>query len=506
MKQILFILAFIWAGSCSQYALAQKCPNGQYRFVALSSKAPVAIYACIEKAPSLDVQLVLWGVRNLTADKLEVKFTQVVHLVCGNVLRESASVIIKGDAFMGGGAIQGDDISLSTQVWGEHCNRRDNRILNVAFENLTIENLSQREREIQLKEERAQREKEAEEAAERQREEEAGKARARADSIEQANTAAKQKEAEAEQEKEADDEKKGEKTTANRPKSAEELSWEERYNRVNLHQENQRQKANQANAAISSTVELMVATTDNSVVLDRRTYFKLGLYLGLNNIPAYMNTTSSEVDFLNRATTDVNTPTISELELQAVLYRWKSGYFSITPYFQYGLSYIGGNNGDHLSYGGTAQLTIGRKVRIYSLLTYEWRLGSNTYDHDAALDNVGYVLNTKAVGRLSYNYAVISYGGGLLLDTNKKKQARDPEDKFLQLGLIVHQPNFIDGNLNPPPRWLPGGQFKWVIGGGFSISAEYVPRYPVAGEVQQVLNEYENKTFWLVKLGKVFNL
>lgn len=495
-------------------ARAQKCPTESSLVTFGGSNSYVTISACVGKKPSLGSQKVLWGVKNNTMDELEVRFTKVVYLVCGNAKKNEASVVIKPGAFMGGGVFFGDDITLDDQIWKEDCNRNDNRIQRVGYENLRVVNLSKKERDNEAKlkiqadlrreEELARKKEEEQEAAqkiadtERQKTQVEEEAKKKELARLQAEEYVREK---ARMEEEIRKENK-------RIQDSTDETWKERNERVAAHKQDQQEKAALTAGMAAGVAALMLADTDNSKIKGRKTYFKLAAFMGIKNIPVYENTSSSLNRALNYTSTSDHLPIFGEVELLAMLFKSEWFSFEISPDFQYGMTFFGGDNGSYMGYGGNSTITLGKKVKIYATAGYEARFGDNTYDHDAGAESIGIITNTKAIGLSSYDYSVISYGGGIYFDTNSS-YAEGKEDKFFQLGAIVHQPSLTPtGSQSPntPIKTIIGAQLKWVMGGGFAFSAEYLPNYAIAGTKTFQTFSTDKKAFWYGKIGKTFNL
>ncbi|MEE1944038.1 hypothetical protein VRU48_02890 [Pedobacter sp. KR3-3] len=141
MKKTLFLLFVV---VLSQLAKAQNCPQGTVQF-AFTPAQNVQVVACKQTEVSLGKQSVFWGVKNLTNDKLYVKFVKVVTTTCGKVMRSNGDTYLKPGEFVGGTTFSGE-ITFETQVWKEDCNDPKNRIQSIAYEGLTIRNISEEER------------------------------------------------------------------------------------------------------------------------------------------------------------------------------------------------------------------------------------------------------------------------------------------------------------------------------------------------------------------------
>lgn len=119
----------------SYMVFGQRCPSGCTQFI-FEPGQQVQVIACKQNEVSLGKQSVFWGVKNLTNKKLYVKFDKVVTTTCGKVLRSKGDTYLEPGEFKGGTTFSGE-ITFETQVWGEDCAAKGNRISRIAYENLT---------------------------------------------------------------------------------------------------------------------------------------------------------------------------------------------------------------------------------------------------------------------------------------------------------------------------------------------------------------------------------
>lgn len=166
MKNIFLVL---YCSVIGQHLIAQTCPKGTHA-VTFSPGRQVQIVACIQNEISLGKQSVFWGAKNLTNDKLYIQFYKVVRTTCGNVMKEKADTYLKPGEFVGGTTFFGE-LTFETQVWAENCSDRKNRIGGVSYEQLTVENISQKERDKKAKEAKEEQERLAREQLAKQQQE-----------------------------------------------------------------------------------------------------------------------------------------------------------------------------------------------------------------------------------------------------------------------------------------------------------------------------------------------
>lgn len=154
MKHVIFLLAFLLYISQITYG---QCKDG-FKYSEFINNGKIRIVACIQ-LPSTENsgfyigQRVSWTVYNLTTDKLEVKFTAVYYLTCGNVLnkqKETVGILQAYGKESGSGAI---DPYLEDYISKENCSNATNRLSKVVVENVQIKNISEEERqEVKRKE------------------------------------------------------------------------------------------------------------------------------------------------------------------------------------------------------------------------------------------------------------------------------------------------------------------------------------------------------------------
>ncbi|QRY58989.1 tetratricopeptide repeat protein [Sphingobacterium siyangense] len=126
---------------------AQSCPTGFHPVTFnIATGAQVQVKACVQDQVNLGKQSVYWGVQNLTDDELQVKFVKVVYTTCGGVMRSNGDTHLKPGQFIGGATFSGE-LTFETQVWKEDCNQPKNRVSRIAYENLSVRNISQEDRD-----------------------------------------------------------------------------------------------------------------------------------------------------------------------------------------------------------------------------------------------------------------------------------------------------------------------------------------------------------------------
>lgn len=126
---------------------AQSCPTGFHPVTFnVATGAQVQVKACVQDQVNLGKQSVYWGVQNLTDDELQVKFVKVVYTTCGGVMRSNGNTYLKPGQFVGGATFSGE-LTFETQVWKEDCNQPKNRVSRIAYENLSVRNISQEDRD-----------------------------------------------------------------------------------------------------------------------------------------------------------------------------------------------------------------------------------------------------------------------------------------------------------------------------------------------------------------------
>lgn len=168
MKKILFIFLLLFS-VFPEVVFSQTCPVG-FHTSNFKVQGNVQILACVEDQVGATGQKVFWGAKNLTNDKLQITFTKVVYTTCGNVLRAKADTELKPGEVVTGSTFSGE-MTFETQVWKEDCADKKNRISRIGYEDLTVKNISQeeRDREAKQKQEEAKREQQEKERKEQER-------------------------------------------------------------------------------------------------------------------------------------------------------------------------------------------------------------------------------------------------------------------------------------------------------------------------------------------------
>ncbi len=479
MKQLILSFCLIAAVQAS----AQKCPNNSQLFT-WSTNSGVTMYACLAKEVSLGAQTVLYGVRNNTGDKLDVRFTKVVTTSCGKVLRNSASVDLKPGEFKGGGTFFGDDITLDTQVWKEDCNHFPNRISRVGYENLQVINVSQKERAREQAEQEAKQKRE-EEA--RQREE---KARQQKEAEEQARQEKEKEQADREEKQRAYERYQDSMRQVRYQDSLKQIEEDRTQRLERIAEQDNKEKAALAGIA-TGVAGLAMGDTDNDKT-DATFYVKGELALGIDNIPAISNTEGRDARMRWSSHDNIN-------------YVGGSGglYFGLRPirvvelfakpFATYGMQMTDGVIGDYIEYGGTAGIKLGGKFKIGAQVQYGERMGSYERDGDAVMANSGYTTNDQLITTANIAYNYLSYGGFLMLETS------DETDSYIQLGAGMEKPSISTVEY---PYYRARFTFD-----KFFVEGTYIQNYPLDNKpaLYQIMDAAK-KDYYNVRLGVVVNL
>jgi len=128
---------------------SQTAPKG-FSQSPFQPQSGVQLIAYIEQEPGLVGQRVWWAAKNLTNDKLEIKFVKVIHTTCGTTIRDDADTYLDPGKTVVGSTFSGE-LTFETQVTKDLCNNPKNRIRSVGYERLVIKNLSEEERKAEEK-------------------------------------------------------------------------------------------------------------------------------------------------------------------------------------------------------------------------------------------------------------------------------------------------------------------------------------------------------------------
>lgn len=485
------------------FTYAQVCPDKTTKVI-FPAEGLVQITACVQQQVNLGKQSVFWGAKNLSNDKLHIKFTKVVTTTCGTIMRSNADTYLDPGKFVGGTTFFGE-MTFETQVWAEDCKASKKRISSVRYENLIVRNLSQEERDRIEKEKKQQEEREL---RRRMREEQ--------EKIEKEKKDQEEKKSIEKSKLETNKREPGsDKTIANSKESnLSQKSFDEAENKriqdsIKQVLSNQRiesvknlDKAEDNAMATAALAAISIGAFMKDQYSNEPFVARYMLGLGWYNIPIIANTKFSGAN--NETTIDASSHPILFLGFQTGLFNNKGISLYTTPKLIFGMNAISpGETGSHLIYGGDAEVRLGvkrnSKLKLYASAGWESRSGTREYDLDAASSslNLGFG-TTDLVKESKYNYSLFKYGGGIMADFSNGS-----EETTIRAGLNLERVSYLRDLKKP----LLSFSLQANINSFITIDAQFSQNYTAAGTIKYSTNlEQSNKHFWsltIIKTGLI---
>jgi hypothetical protein len=205
-------------------------------------------------------------------------------------------------------------------------------------------------------------------------------------------------------------------------------------------------------------------------------YLKLMIGLGSQYIPVSSNFSSvNSYDTTFNSESNTADPICVYLGFTFAAFNTKFVSARICPYLTYGTNAISTiNTGDHLSYGGSACLGLGRNFKALIKGEYVKRSG------EMLTDFAGEGLNT--FGTTNYNYSTVKMGVGLLFIENTG------HDMFFEISAYRENVSFLK-NLNAK-IYSYEAKISFKIA---AFSLQFSPNYPQAGVVKYPDNFSQEK-------------
>lgn len=222
------------------------------------------------------------------------------------------------------------------------------------------------------------------------------------------------------------------------------------------------------------------------------------LGLGLMNLPVIANTKYS--GSTSKSSIEATFHPTFNLAFQAAFFNDKFISVIVTPKISYGFNALStGITGSHLIYGGAAEVRAGKKreakIKGYLELGWEKRSGDWEHDYDAGAASLGLGLGfSNLVLESSYNYSVLKYGGGVLLDLSNFDK-----ETIIKAGYFFEKPSFFKTATNP----LGVLNIQANISSFITVDFSYSKNYAAAGSVKYPSTfSHSNKDFFNLTILK----
>ncbi|MBX9891177.1 MAG: hypothetical protein K2Y12_02520 [Chitinophagaceae bacterium] len=220
------------------------------------------------------------------------------------------------------------------------------------------------------------------------------------------------------------------------------------------------------------------------------------LGLGMMEIPLIANTKYS--GSTSKTSIEKTSHPTFNLALQATFFNDKFFNINVTPRFIYGLNALSaGVTGDHTVYGGNFEVRAGKKrdSKFKGYLEFGWEKRSGTWEHDfdASTANLGLGFSNLVL-ESSYDYSVLRYGAGALLDLSD-----GDKETTIKAGYFFEKPSFFKPSTKPLGVLnIQANLFSFV-----TVDFSYSVNYAAAGSIKYPSSfSHSNKNFFNLTILK----
>jgi hypothetical protein len=252
-------------------------------------------------------------------------------------------------------------------------------------------------------------------------------------------------------------------------------------------------------AGVSQSIVMNAITNNNLSVKDDGAPYMFNMHLSAeyNNVPILMNETS-----------DVNTPTTTTGELNAVIanialdsWYYRSKYVDVNLGLSagYGVYPMEGTKTSFLHYSAKVNVDVGYKgLKLATLAQFLNRTGSKEIDQDITMANMPNTnpSATNNIGSGSFNYNILRAGLGLKIGTS-------PSYSNITLMVYAEKPDFYKEDVLDKPIYSYALEFN---GSEIGVSLEYAPNYVIAGTKDYSLPNPKSKDYFGLKFYKTWSL
>ncbi len=489
-------------------------------------KPGLQIIGCVENKPGLQGQQIFWSVLPLVRNYKVVRFTKVIELTCGNILRKEVFLYdLKKNNLVEGRSFSGD-ILLSDNIFKEDCNNPVNRILKIYVENIRGELADDDPMVVQEKNRKSVTDKRKsynEELNElRQQyntlitsvnelngvdktkinemksrfqqllsgtstslntmytdqmpEATENRIRQNLDSMDELLTdmeteATSLRSAAGKPAKKQSNQDTKQEQQKDRPVYTESEETRQLRQRMEVQEQKNQQENTIVAAGLGAVAGIgaaIIGSGDSDYSDEEEAVVVRGIIgASYQNIPVVTNYNGT--GFIPKSENSATGPFCLNLGVDALFFHDRTVGFNITPFLNYGLLAFSSSTGHMLNYGAEFNVKFGNSFQIVAKSGYEARSGEDNYD--AAEIGINGTTYSK------YNYNVLKYGLGLRY-------------KFVELSAMNEKMSSADAGTGDLSAWSyeMKMQYAW-----FGMRFKYAPGYPAAGEIQYPSAYEQNK-------------
>jgi hypothetical protein len=259
---------------------------------------------------------------------------------------------------------------------------------------------------------------------------------------------------------------------------------------------------------VSTEAVLSVITDDSkqaAIFENKSAGFNVRLMSGVLCIPVVMNQTSD-----NNIAGISYTDHVKVMPINGGLDIWmlRSNHFDIglSPSFIMGVFPMKGVSNFYSSFDATMKFNLGVKNFKLAFETgYQSRSGSSKVDYDVTNSQLSdgsynpFFIATGEVSEGKFKYSLIKAGAGFHINLKSKYS-----EQYIRLMAYAQRPSFLkDLKIN---HYIYAYNAEILFGNSIALTADYSSNYVIGGKPKYTLSENKSRTFWSVRLGKIFTL
>lgn len=259
---------------------------------------------------------------------------------------------------------------------------------------------------------------------------------------------------------------------------------------------------------VSTEAVLSVVTDDSkqaAIFENKSAGFNVRLMTGVLSIPVVMNQTS-DMNIAGISYTDK----ISVMPFNGGLDIWmlRSNHVDIglSPSFIMGVFPMKGVSNFYTSFDGTLKLNLGVKHFKLAVETgFQSRSGSSKVDYDVKNSQLSdgsnnpFFVATGDVAQGKLRYSLIKGGAGFHINLKSKYS-----EQYIRLMAYAQRPSFLEDL--KIKHYIYAYNAEILFGGSIALTADFSSNYVIGGKPKYALSDNKSRTFWSVRLGKIFTL
>jgi hypothetical protein len=160
----------------------------------------------------------------------------------------------------------------------------------------------------------------------------------------------------------------------------------------------------------------------------------------------------------------------------------------------------------YTSFDGTLKLNLGVKHFKLAVETgFQSRSGSSKVDYDVKNSQLSdgsnnpFFVATGDVAQGKLRYSLIKGGAGFHINLKSKYS-----EQYIRLMAYAQRPSFLEDL--KIKHYIYAYNAEILFGGSIALAADFSSNYVIGGKPKYALSDNKSRTFWSVRVGKIFTL